>query len=167
MKRITLLLTAILVLSLSASVAAGDSKGQVGFDKLKALLGEWEGQTQDGSPREASYQLISGGTALMETLQSEAEPPMVTIYIVDGDRVALTHYCTANNQPRMQTEPIAGDPKVLDFTFTGGTNLTSADHPHIDGLVVTFQDEDRFTQKWFWKESGNDEFTTIQFTRKK
>ncbi len=170
MKRITLLSTlaaAILVLALSASVTAGDSKGQVGFDKLKALLGEWEGQTQDGSPRQASYQLISGGTALMETLQSEAEPPMVTIYNVDRDRVALTHYCTANNQPRMQTEPIAGDPKGLDFTFTGGTNLTSADHPHIDGLVVTFQDEDHFTQKWSWKESGNDEFTTIQFTRKK
>jgi len=81
--------------------------------------------------------------------------------------VALTHYCTANNQPRMQTEPIAGDPKVLDFTFTGGTNLTSTNHAHIDGLVVTFQDEDHFTQKWSWKESGNDEFTTIQFTRKK
>ena len=47
MKRIALLSTAILVLSLSASVTAGDSKGQVGFDKLKALLGEWESQTQD------------------------------------------------------------------------------------------------------------------------
>ncbi len=43
MKRITLLLAAILVLSLSASVTAGDSKGEVGFDKLKALVGEWEG----------------------------------------------------------------------------------------------------------------------------
>ncbi len=167
MKLMTLLSTAILVLSLSASVTAGDSKGQVGFDKLKALVGEWEGQTQDGSPRQASYQLISGETALMETLQSEAEAPMVTIYNVDDDRVALTHYCTANNQPRMQTEPITGDPKVLDFTFTSGTNLTSTNPAHIDGLVVTFQDEDHFTQKWSWKESGNDEFTTIQFTRKK
>ena len=85
---------------------------------------------------------------------------MVTIYNVDGDRVALTHYCSANNQPRMQTVPIAGDPKVLDFTFAGGTNLTSTNPAHIDGLVVTFQDEDHFTQKWSWKESGNDEFTT-------
>lgn len=167
MKLMTLLSTAILVLSLSASVTPSDSKGQVGFDKLKALVGEWEGQTEDGNPRQASYQLISGETALMETLQSEAEAPMVTIYNVDDDRVALTHYCTANNQPRMQTEPIAGEPKVLDFTFTGGTNLTSTNHAHIDGLVVTFQDEDHFTQKWSWKESGKVHFTTIQFTRKK
>ena len=170
MKRLTLLSAlsaAIFVLAISASATAGDSKGQVGFDKLTVLVGEWEGQAEDGSSREASYKLISGGTALMETLKAEAEAPMVTIYNLDDDRVALTHYCTGNNQPRMQTEPISGDPKVLDFTFTGGTNLTSTNHAHISGLVVTFQDQDHFMQKWTWKESGKDHFTTVQFTRKK
>ena len=167
MKLTTLLSMAVLALSVSLNATAGDPKGQIGFDKLKTLVGEWEGQAEDGSSREASYELISGGTALMETLGSEAEAPMVTIYNLDDDRVALTHYCTGNNQPRMQTEPIAGDPKVLDFTFTGGTNLTSTNHAYISGLVVTFQDQDHFTQKWAWKESGKDHFTTVQFTRKK
>ena len=167
MKRLTLLSTAILILALSGDATAGDAKGQIGFDKLKTLVGAWEGQAEDGSSREASYELISGGTALMETLKAESEPPMVTIYHLDDDRVALTHYCAGNNQPRMQTEPLAGDPKVLDFTFNGGTNLNSTNHAHISGLVVTFQDENHFTQKWTWKESGNDHFTTVQFTRKK
>ena len=121
MKLTTLLSTAVLVLSLSAGATAGDPTGRVGFDKLKTLIGEWDGQAEDGTSREASYELISGGTALMETLKSEAEPPMVTIYTMDDDRVALTHYCTSNNQPRMQTEPITGDPKVhqeqFDFAF--------------------------------------------------
>ena len=169
MKRLTLLSAsaAILVLALSSGATAGDAKGQVGFDKLKTLVGEWEGQAEDGSSRAASYELISGGTALMETLKAESEAPMVTIYHLDDDRVALTHYCTGNNQPRMQTEPLAGDPKVLDFMFTGGTNLNSTDHAHISGLVVTFQDKNHFTQKWTWKETSKDHFTTVHFTRKK
>lgn len=167
MERRTLFAMIISILALSVGTVAAESQGQVGFDKLKTLVGEWEGQAEDGTSGKASYQLISGGTALMETLTSEAEPPMVTIYHVDDERVALTHYCTANNQPRLQTEPITGKPERLDFTFAGGTNLKSTKHAHINGLVVTFQDDDHFTQKWTWRESGKDQFNTIQFTRKK
>jgi len=166
MRNVTLL-SASLALALSAGSAAAQGKGQAGFDKLKTLVGEWEGQSEDGVPSRASYQLISGGTALMETYEPGGEPPMVTIYAVDGDRVALTHYCSANNQPRMESPPIEGEPQRLAFAFTGGTNLASADTPHIDSLVLTFEDRHRFTQKWSWKEAGKDHFTTVHFTRKK
>src|SRR3990172_8832414 len=125
MRNVTLL-SASLALALSAGSAAVQEKGQAGFDKLKTLVGEWEGQSEDGVPSRASYQLISGGTALMETYEPGGEPAMVTIYAVDGDRVALTHYCTANNQPRMESPPIEGEPQRLDFAFTGGAKLARA-----------------------------------------
>ncbi len=55
----------------------------------------------DGKTGQVSYRLVSGGTALEETLQPPDEPSMLTLYSADGARVALTHFCPMNNQPRM------------------------------------------------------------------
>jgi hypothetical protein len=51
-----------------------------------------------------SYQLISGGAAIMERIMPPNEPSMVSIYHLDGDKLMMTHYCSAGNQPRMQAE---------------------------------------------------------------
>ena len=99
-----------LVLMLGAGSSQGQAKAEAGFDQLKTLLGKWEGVGEDGIRRTVSYQLLSGGTALMEILAPEGEPDMVTVYTVDGDHLALTHYCSANNQPRMKTEALSAVP---------------------------------------------------------
>ncbi len=155
-----------LALMLGTGSSQGQAKAEAGFDQLKTLLGEWEGVGEDGIRRTVSYQLLSGGTALMEILAPDGEPDMVTVYTVDGDHLALTHYCSANNQPRMKTEALSAVPQKLVFAFTGGTNLPSPD-AHMVGLSVTFEDQDHFTQSWTWKEAGNDHVSTFRFTRRK
>ncbi len=164
---ISLYLLAFTAFTLGAHPSAAQTTENPGFEKLKTLVGEWEGKAADGSPKTVSYQLMSGGTALMETLKHADEPAMVTIYTADGDRVALTHYCTANNQPRMQSAPISASREEIDFSFIDATNLASPDTPHIHHLLVTFGDDDHFTQQWAWREKGKDEIDTTSFTRKK
>jgi len=134
---------------------------------MKTLVGEWESKTESGKAVQVSYRLVSGGTALLETLHLADEPEMVTLYTADGDRVALTHYCRANNQPHMRTAPMSDGPQKLNFSFVGATNLAGPAAPHMHRLGVAFEDNDHFTQDWTWRENGKDKIETFHFIRKK
>jgi hypothetical protein len=84
-----------------------------GFEKLKTRVGDWEGKNAEGKPARVSYKIVSSGTAVMETLDPEGEMEMVTVYTQDLDQVAVTHYCSANNQPRMRTTTNPPKPSEL------------------------------------------------------
>jgi hypothetical protein len=167
MKRLAWVSLCLLGFALCVQPAAAQTGANPGFDKLKTLVGEWAGKTAEGKDGQASYRLVSNGTALMEMLHPGGESEMVTMYTADGKRVAVTHYCSANNQPRMQTVPLSASPQKLDFTYVGATNLASPTAGHMNRLVVTFQDNDHFTQDWTWKEPGKERVESIKFTRKK
>ncbi len=145
--------------------AAGKSANP-GLDKLKSLAGEWEGKNPEGKPVRVSYKVVSTGTAVLEALNSSDESDMVTLYTADGDRVAMTHYCAANNQPRMRSAAVTGAFKELAFTFTGATNLASPDAGHMHKLVLSFDDASHFSQHWTWREKGAEKTEVFRFTRK-
>ena len=83
------------------SSAGEKAKSAAAFEKLISLVGEWEGTNSAGAVK-ATYTLVSGGTALMERLQSANEPEMITLYSLDGDHLMMTHYCSAGNQPKLR-----------------------------------------------------------------
>ncbi len=141
-------------------------KPSKGFEQLKPLVGEWEGQGAGGKTVHVSYQLVSGGTALLERLHPGDEPEMVTVYTADGDRLAVTHYCSSGNQPQMRTVPVTGEAKQFSFSFVRATNLSSPTVGHMDHLTVTIEDRDHFTQEWTWKENGKTHSESFRFTRK-
>jgi hypothetical protein len=167
MKRLTWLSLCMLGLTFCVLPAAAQTKENAGFAKVKTLVGEWEGKANDGKAIQVSYRLVSGGTALMEVLHHGDETEMVTLYTADGDRVAVTHYCSANNQPRMQTAPISSSPQKLEFSFVGATNLAGPAAGHMHDLAVRFEDQDHFTQDWTWRDNGKDKTETYHFARKK
>lgn len=136
-----------------------------GFDQMKALVGEWDG-VSNGKTVHASYQLASGGTALLARLKTGDEPEMLTVFTPDGARLAMTHYCSAGNQPRMQTDAVGADAKTLSFSFVGATNLPSATAGHMHHLTVTMQDKDHFTEEWTWMQDGKPMVTVFHYTRK-
>lgn len=144
-------------------------KASPGFEKLKTLSGEWQAKTAEGLLQRVSYKVVSGGSALMETLKpGKDEPEMITVYHPDGDNLMMTHYCSANNQPRMKAEPVSGEVKTLTFSFLDATNLAGPDAGHMHRLVVTFQDKNHFTQEWTWHEKGQDAPAKVfRFERKK
>ncbi len=157
-------------LALAGSLAAAlpaHAGSNAAFDKLKALAGEWQGKATDGKTVKASYEVVSSGTAVMERLETPDEMNMITVYHKDGDRLMLTHYCAANNQPRMKAEPGAGDAQRLVFTYVDATNLSGGDAGHMHGLTLSFDDPNHFTQEWTWKEPGKDGKEVFRFERKK
>jgi hypothetical protein len=167
MKALRILWIGLATLFLAGSVVASETKAGTGFDRLKSLAGEWEGKTADGKAAVLKSRLVSGGSALEETLEVTGEPSMVTVYHLDGGRLMVTHYCSSGNQPRMVTDNSGGDGKRLAFHYLDATNLTSADAGHMHKLVIGFQDADHFTQEWTWHDKGQEKTEVIAFARKK
>ena len=147
--------------------AGSQGKPASGFDHLKTLVGTWEAPTPQGGTMTNTIRLVSNGTALEETFQSKEDDQMVTLYTADGNRLAMTHYCAAGNQPRMETLAITGDQKEFEFSLAGITNLMNPNSGHMRRLVIQIADQDHFTEQWTWRENGKDRVTTIHFRRTK
>ena len=137
------------------------------FEKMKSLVGEWQGKSLDGNTSKVSYALVSDDSALMERLAMGGESEMVTMYHPDGDHLMMTHYCSAHNQPRMRSQTVSLERKSIVFDLVDVTNLSTPDAGHMRKLVVTFVDQDHFTQEWTWSEKGKESTVVIQFERKK
>ncbi len=143
------------------------------FQKIKSLAGrgkaeQWEGKDQDGSPAQTSFAVVVAGTAVLETLRESGMEEMLTVYSVDGDGIALVHFCPTNNQPRMRAIPASsdGDIQQLEFLFRDAGNLPTPSTGHQQKLLLTFEDKDHITETWTWRSQGKDSLTTIHFTRK-
>jgi hypothetical protein len=167
MRRCALFMLAFAVITLSSHSISAQSKATAGFEKLKSLAGDWQGKDPDGNELKVSYQVVSDGSALVETLQGANEPSMVTLYHLDGDKLMVTHYCSTGNQPRMVAETPVGEIKNLNFKFFDVTNLAIPSAGHMRSLAVTFQDQDHIKQVWTWRMDGKDQMTTFNLERKK
>jgi len=157
---------AIVVLVGTPLSRAGAGPDPGGLEKLKTLVGEWEGKNREGESSHASYEIASDGSAVVEKLGSGTMHSMVTVYHKDGDRLMLTHYCGVGNQPRMRSEK-ASEPGVLRFAFVDATNLQSPDAGHMHRLALRFRDADHLTQEWTWVEKGQEKTEVIELARKK
>ncbi|MBK6427434.1 MAG: hypothetical protein IPF82_14900 [Blastocatellia bacterium] len=172
-----LYVAAILALFLVAPVS-GQSTGSAGkpkstaelaFDRLKTIVGEWDGRSTKGWEDTNTFQLIAGGSVLMcRSFDSHPNETMVTMYHLDGDELVLTHYCVARNQPRLRATSISPDARTIELTFRDATNLPSRDKGHMDRVVMTFIDDDHFTSQWTWYQGGKEQWLEkIEYVRRK
>jgi hypothetical protein len=133
------------------------SAGQKSFDTIKSLDGEWEGKNQMGDPVAVSYRLTAGGSALLSEIKTEMKghaEDMISMFNMDGNRLLLTHYCAAGNQPRMQAS-ISPDGKSITFDFVDATNLTA--HPgHMQRVVFTVIDATHHIEEWHFAAPGKE-----------
>jgi hypothetical protein len=158
-----------LFLALISVAAAGwaASKSQPEFDKLKSLAGNWEGKESGGKPVHINYKLVSGGTAVMESILESSDAQMITLYYLDGDHLMMTHYCMANNQPRMRADVTTSSPSNIKFSFVDVTNLSSPDAGHMYAHSIIWKDADHVTQLWTWQEKGKETTNTFELQRKR
>jgi hypothetical protein len=168
MKVRSLLFVLSFLLLVVASLA--DPATSPAWEKLKSLVGEWDGTVSHGSetmPVTISYTLVSSGTSLMERLTTPDGADMVTMYHPDGSRIMMTHYCAGGNQPRMRAQVPKGDVDRIAFSFVDATNLPDPKVEHMRSLVVRFEDADHFTQEWTHRKAGKDEKGIFKYVRKK
>jgi hypothetical protein len=141
-------LTLALCLLLTASAALAQSAAQKSFDQLKSLTGEWAGKNAQGQPVRITFRDTAGGSAVMSEIHGQGPEEMISMFHLDGpNRLLITHYCGAGNQPRMiaTTSP---DGKTITFNFLDATNLATPDAGHMQRVVFTIVDANHHTEDW-------------------
>jgi hypothetical protein len=139
----------LLFLAATASFAqtTAQTSAQKTFDQLKSLDGFWEGKSSQGKPLQVTFRDTAAGSALLSEIHGMEAEEMISMIHLDGpNRLMLTHYCGAGNQPRMSatTSP---DGKTITFDFLDGTNL-SAGPGHMQHVVFTVIDANHHTEDW-------------------
>jgi hypothetical protein len=149
---------------------AADYDAKAAFERMKTLAGEWTG-TFGKDTGTVTYEVISGGSAILERFVSSAFPPggnMISIYHLDGQRLMMTHYCLAQNQPRLAAKSYDAAKGELAFEFLDVTNLSRPGAGHINGAVFRFKDATHFSSSWSFIQDGKTHpHETFEYTRVK
>jgi hypothetical protein len=98
--------------------AAAQSDAQKAFEKMKTLVGSWQG-TVMGMSINVTIRLTSSRTTILHEANGDGKRPPVheiTVFYLDGDRLLATHYCDAGNRPRWEGK-LSPDGKTIEFSF--------------------------------------------------
>jgi hypothetical protein len=133
------------------ALSAEETESSKALGQIKALTGNWSGTFQwtggrnDSGSMNATYYVTGNGSAEVENLLNESTPVMTSVYHLDGHDLRMTHFCGAQNQPRLKARRIDLDHGVIDFDFVDATNLRSPDAPHVHGLEIRLIDTNHLT----------------------
>lgn len=75
-----------------------------------------------------------------------------TMIVIDGDRLLLTHFCDADNRPRMIGR-LLPDGKAIDFEFLDVSG--NLQYGHMEHVKFTVVDSDHHTEDWTWATPEN------------
>ena len=160
----------LLLMLAGAQSTAPTTPARIAFENIKALAGTWEGAANDGRKIKHQMEVIAGGSVVMENSWFEAHPgeKMVTMYHLDGEKLMLTHYCVAKNQPRLEATEISADGKTMLFTFRDGTNIPTREKGHMDKAKIELTGKDSMKSAWTWYQSGKEQWMeAFEFKRVK
>lgn len=140
---------------------APKSDAQKAFDEMKTLAGSWEGRVTsvppeadiEGKPSQVTLRVTSMGHTLMHEATGAGRPDdPITMFVVEGDRLLLTHYCDADNRPRMVGR-MSADGKTVEFDFLDVTG--NLKYGHMQHAVFTVIDANHHTEDWTYLRPGD------------
>ena len=172
MKRISFFCAILLFLGVNppSTAAPAPVSGREAFALLKGLAGEWHGtSSESGQGLEATvlYRVTSAGSVVLETLFPGTDHEMLTVYHLDGDKLVLTHYCAAGNQPQMRLDP-RSTAVDLAFAFAGGSNVNPKKDAHMHAVRIHLENADSIRGEWIGYQDGKQtEATKFFLARKK
>jgi hypothetical protein len=154
-----------------AALSAEQTESSKALDQIKALIGNWSGTFQwtggrhDTGSMNATYYLTGNGSAVVENLMNESTPVMTSVYHLDGRDLRMTHFCGAQNQPRLKARRIDLDRGAIDFEFLDATNLRSPDAPHVHGLEIRLIDANHLTLTFLFQSGSVESREEINLKR--
>jgi len=153
-----ILLTTVAFPLTDVSSSAADARKL--FKKLKTLAGSWESDNPK-QPLSVSFRVTSNGHSILSEMEA---PPdnMVTMYHLDGDRLLMTHYCAAGNQPRMVGKLLPDD-KTVEFDFVDATNLNDVQDGHMHRLRITMTDEGHHSEDLIFQTKDGKQLVPVHF----
>jgi DNA-binding transcriptional ArsR family regulator len=137
------------------SFVMAETPAAAAFGRLKTLVGTWTGANSAGNPLTVSFRETSAGSALLDEVHvaGPSEEDMISMFHLDRDRLLLTHYCAAGNQPRMAGHA-SPDGRTITFDFFDATNLANPQDGHMSRVVVSLFDADHHTETWVYIDHG-------------
>jgi hypothetical protein len=139
------------------------------LEPLRKLVGTWQGEIKMGGhtmPVTIVYEPTAAGSAIVERLFPGTPHEMLSVYVVEGETLAMTHYCTSGNHPKMMLKK--SDPRGLSFEMTGSEGLGSPNEMHMHAMSVSFTDADHIKETWTSFDKGKvKEEKVFALTRKK
>jgi hypothetical protein len=134
------------------------------FEKLKALAGEHTPamMTANGEKTKVDYRVTANGTAVIETMFRGDPHEMVTVYSLDNDSIAATHYCSGGNQPRMQLNTGKSNANELVFDFVSITGKVT-DGGHIKAVRFRFDGQ---KVEEIWSTSKQEDYLRLFYPAK-
>ena len=151
----------VIVLLAFGSAAFAQSDAQKSFDQLKTLTGSWEGRVStvppqsdiEGHPMQVTLRTASMGHTLMHEATGSGRPDdPISMIVVDGDRLLLTHYCDANNRPRMEGK-MSSDGKTVEFDFLDVSG--NLQYGHMQHAKFTMIDANHHIEEWTYLRPGD------------
>jgi len=134
--------------SVAFAQSAAPTDAQKSFDRLKTLAGSIEGK-----PAQVSLRVTSMGHTLMHEATGAGRPDdPITMFVVEGDRLLLTHYCDGDNRPRMVGK-LSPDGKTVEFEFLDVTG--NLQYGHMQHAVFTFIDASHHSEDWTYMMPGD------------
>ncbi len=150
MKSKIITVCAILMVASSSWLTAGEppkpKQGSPELERMKTLVGTWQGKTDMGQgpiDMTIQYRLLAAGSVLEERVFAGTPNEMVTMYYDKDGKLAMTHYCMFGNRPGMLLK--SSDEKTLKFDFDQTCGINAAKESHMHALTITFDDADTIT----------------------
>jgi hypothetical protein len=131
---------------LNAGEIPAAKKGSPEFEKIKTLVGTWQGKTDMGQgpiDLTVQYRVIAGGSVVEERVFAGTPQEMVTMYYDQAGKLALTHYCVMGNRPSMLLK--SSDDKTIRFDFDKACCIDPKKESHMHALTIRFDDADTIT----------------------
>jgi len=147
--KLTSAILGLLLVTASGLLADEAPKAKTGspeFERMKTLVGTWQGTADMGQgpvEMKVEYRLLAGGTVLEERAFPGAPHEMVTMFYDKDGKLALTHYCVMGNRPAMALKSAEGNKLTFDFDSCCGIDTKKESHMH--AMTLRFDDADTLT----------------------
>jgi hypothetical protein len=144
--------------------------GSKAFERMKLLVGSWEGAMDMGEKNmkmKASYKLTAAGSALVETFHEGTPHEMVSVWHDNKNKqLTMTHYCAEHNQPKLVLQRMDNNKMTMDLSSDNEIDVASENHIH--SAAIQFEGDDQMTHTWTsFKDGKKDMVVKIAFNRMK